>query len=202
MKADPDRIERMCSLYRAGHTLQQIGTVYGVTRERVRQIVTKAGVTRTQGGVGRRRIDRQTQALADRALRDEAKAQANFGCSYAELLSLNDGRRGWTARSRAKAFLDQRRNAAVRGIEWRMTFPEWCLVWSKSGKWDCRGRTADRYVMARRQDFGPYAVWNVYITTLAQNVADYQAELKKRGVECTDGYPRLPERAESLGVAA
>lgn len=39
-----DKWERMGALYRSGNTLQEIGDEFGVTRERVRQILRKSGV--------------------------------------------------------------------------------------------------------------------------------------------------------------
>lgn len=200
-KRNKEREVRVVQLYTTGHTLQQIGTVYGITRERVRQILKKAGFAGSDGGVAKRKQKRLEAKAQARLLRDEAKAQAAFGCGFDELLKHNDGKRGWTKGSKSRAFIQQRRAAQHRGIEWLMAFPEWCRVWDESGHWNERGRTANGYVMARRQDFGPYAAWNVYITTLAQNVVDYQAELKRRGVECPDGYRRLPERAAQLEAA-
>lgn len=203
-KRDTLREARMCRLYQEGHTLQQIGTVYGLTRERVRQIISKAGMTAKDGGIHRQTLNRQDVKAAEQLARRNASAQLWFGCDYATMLALNGGIKPWAKGERVKtrAYFNQMRSATHRGIEWRMTFPEWCRLWEESGLYDQRGRTADGYVMARIQDFGPYAPWNVYITTLRENVVDYQAELKKRGVECTDGYKRLPERAESLGIAA
>ena len=56
--ANPKRnLEReavICSLYRDGKTLQEVGDVFGLTRERVRQILRRAGVSPTQGGVRKR----------------------------------------------------------------------------------------------------------------------------------------------------
>lgn len=58
-----------------------------------------------------------------------------------------------------------------------------------------RGLGRERYCMARFGDVGPYSTGNVYITSCADNVRDYQAELKERGVLCADGYFRLPEKS-------
>jgi len=40
----PERNRRMVALYEHGLTLQDIGDLYGMTRERVRQITTREGV--------------------------------------------------------------------------------------------------------------------------------------------------------------
>lgn len=36
--------------YRSGETLQKIGTHYGISRERVRQILSRKGITKADGG--------------------------------------------------------------------------------------------------------------------------------------------------------
>lgn len=41
-------------------------------------------------------------------------------------------------------------------------------IWQRSGKWEQRGR-GQGYVMCRRGDSGPYAEWNVFIATAAEN---------------------------------
>ena len=46
LKRDWDIVER----YKSGQTLAAIGIVYGITRERVRQILKKNGITRMDGG--------------------------------------------------------------------------------------------------------------------------------------------------------
>jgi len=201
-KRNAERESRMCSLYAQGFTLAEIGTVYSMTRERVRQILKRAGMSSSQGGASKRAQRRKLQSDSRRQIRLNLQSQAQFGCDHATLLALNDGQLGYARASKARAFISQRTNARKRGIEWEMTFPEWWSVWEESGRYEQRGRRGDLYVMARRQDFGPYAAWNVYITTMSQNAADYQAELKRRGVACADGYKRLPERAKSLGASA
>jgi DNA-directed RNA polymerase sigma subunit (sigma70/sigma32) len=40
-----DRAATMIAMYRSGQTLQQIGSTFGVTRERARQILAKHGIT-------------------------------------------------------------------------------------------------------------------------------------------------------------
>lgn len=199
-KSDLTRDPRICDLYSRGFTLQQIGTVFGVTRERIRQIVKRNGMTADEGGIQQRAQERRARYVAGVASRREERAARIFGCTHAELMALNDGLSGYVRGTKGRGFLDQRRNAEKRGIEWQMNFPEWCQVWRDSGHFEERGRKGDLYVMARRQDFGPYAAWNVYITTMRQNVADYQAELKRRGVECADGYKRLPESLKRINA--
>jgi hypothetical protein len=71
-----------------------------------------------------------------------------------------------------KAYTQHKSNAKQRGIPFLLTFEEWKEVWLASGKWELRGRGADKYCMCRTGDAGAYAVGNVFIDRNAQNVSD------------------------------
>lgn len=188
----------MADLYRKGKTLQEIGDLYGVSRERVRQLIKKLGVSRHDGGIHLRgKLHAQRRADIKRARRD-ARFTKTYGCDHATAVSLNDGLNVCSKGSAADQYRFQRHNAQIRGVPWGLTFPQWMQIWTESGHLHERGRSRDAYCMARKHDKGGYVIGNVYITTLANNVSDYQAELKIRGVECADGWRRLPERAHHV----
>lgn len=197
--ANPQRnLEResvICALYREGRTLQEVGDVFGLTRERIRQILRRAGIAPDAGGSKERSRRRARERKQRSRIERDARTQATYGCYADELTALNQGQPRAAPNSLARAFIEQRRNAQQRGIEWALTFPEWVSVWEASGHIEERGRGGGLYCMARYHDIGPYEVGNVYITTCSGNTSDYQAELKRRGVECRDGFKRLPERA-------
>lgn len=52
-KKSDERADRMALMYRQGVTLAKIGNQYGLTRERVRQIIGKTGITAAEGGVSK-----------------------------------------------------------------------------------------------------------------------------------------------------
>lgn len=191
---DVARQASMCDLYRSGMTLQQVADRYGVSRERVRQMIVAAGVTSRDGGTKMRAKKRAQRKRSMAAQTRDAKAFVVFGCDYATAKRLNGGRAPWAHGTVAARYGAQRRNAQVRAIPWLITFPEWIAIWQASGHLDDRGRGRDSYCMARYHDKGGYEAGNVYIATIAQNVKDYQSELKRRGIECADGWKRLPER--------
>lgn len=68
-----------------------------------------------------------------------------------------------------KKYYQHKANAERRGILFLFTFDEWINIWKSSGKWDQRGRGSNQYCMARHNDEGPYAVWNVSIETNKTN---------------------------------
>lgn len=70
------------------------------------------------------------------------------------------------------SYYKHKQSANMRGIPFLLTFDEWCVLWSNSGKFAERGRRKGQYVMARHGDVGPYAVDNVKIVTCGENVSE------------------------------
>lgn len=182
-KTGPDkRASQMIALYRSGHTLVHTGAVFSVTRERVRQIITKyAGRLSATCG----------QSMITRSKRDRARAERNDRCLAKWGCGLDEYRRiraiekdmlaqGFGAyRTPRFAYSSQRNNARHRGIPWELTLGQWWSIWEASGKWEQRGR-GQGYVMCRRGDAGPYAVGNVFIATARENCSDRRQ--KKSGL--------------------
>lgn len=172
LSVDMDRAEAMASIYQAGKTLQEIGVLFGVSRERVRQIISKHhGLTGTDGGQHARAEAKRARTMARRNKRCLEK----YGCTYDQYRDLVEiGRKmrrdGATHnQTPTGAWFSQRRNAQNREIEWNLTLWDWWQIWQRSGHWDERGRSGDAYVMCRFEDSGAYEPGNVYIATLRHN---------------------------------
>jgi hypothetical protein len=181
-----ERAKTMAALYRDGYTLEQISKQYGISRERVRQLMTKhLGVRAKDGGQTKTARDRRERIQRQR----EDRMQMRAGCTVAQWEELHRISREMVAAGRGKyqtplaAFRSQRNNAKIRGIGWDLTLWQWWTLWEQSGHWSDRGRGFG-YVMCRKGDTGPYAVGNVYFATGAQNSSDGQ---RKRRVD-----PSLP----------
>jgi len=71
-----------------------------------------------------------------------------------------------------KAYSQHKSNAKTRNIEFKLTFDEWKQIWVDSGKWDQRGRGANKYCMCRIGDLGCYEIGNVFIGLGKINVSD------------------------------
>jgi hypothetical protein len=71
------------------------------------------------------------------------------------------------------------RNSKRRGIEFDMSYEEWLLVWTASGKLHLRGRQPGQYCMSRFNDTGGYTVENVEIISIEQNTYDRHAGRSK-----------------------
>jgi hypothetical protein len=157
------RASQMEALYRNGYTLEQIGEQYGVTRQRIQQVLKEYGLSAKDGGVKRR-----SQIAKDaRARKRDLDCYSKWGCSratYRKLLAT--GRDGGTRPTHA--FASQKKNAQKRKIGWQLTLGEWWDIWEQSGRWAERGR-GQGFVMCRVDDEGPYARGNVFIAPAREN---------------------------------
>lgn len=156
--AKDERAEKMANMYRQGITLAGIGATFGVTRERVRQILKRIGIAAKEGGGQKRSAVRRQQRETSR----EARSLAKWGMSCDEVQSL---RRSGVLH----AFKQQKRNAEARGITWDLSLAQWWDVWQTSGKWEQRGRGKGAYVMSRIQDAGGYEFGNVHVQLAEEN---------------------------------
>lgn len=164
-----ENIERM---FRTGNKQKDIGACYGISCQRVQQILSRRGVNRMDGGVIVRALLKYPDFSKREKQRDE-RATKMFGCSDDTLVQINGSRlsSGPHRKTIAGRFREQKANASTRGIIWEITLPEWWQIWQESGRWGDRG-TGKGYCMARYGDSGAYVVGNVYICTVGQNSSD------------------------------
>jgi hypothetical protein len=181
------RAQEMRQRYEDGETLESIGKRYGVTRERVRQIMTKEFGTNARDGGQAEQSRRRRREFHKK--RDARSIQA-WGCKYAEYRRIlkHPGKPTY-------AFSQQRKNAQQRGIGWEMTLWQWWKVWEKSDHWSERGRGRG-YGMCRTNDTGPYAVDNVYIATGVENIQDHW--VNRRARNCSHPVPSQGENAPAV----
>lgn len=197
---DGDTIARNDSmelLYRQGSTLDEIGQQYTITRERVRQILARRGITAVDGGAHLRVLASESMRMHDRKTLREQRSQHFFGCGIEEVKQLNDGLPLSLKGSFARIYTEQRKNAAARGIDWRITLAEYRKVWEDSGKWAERGRGKFKYCMCRTGDEGAYEIGNVTIHTNQKNGRD--AQLNHAGMFIEPKWRRPPNRRDELG---
>lgn len=83
-----------------------------------------------------------------------------------------------TARERYRI---QKVNAANRGIEFKLTFEEWCEWWMDTGHYHEYGRESGQYVMARNGDVGPYAIDNIRCLLASENIAEAPVNRVRNG---------------------
>lgn len=161
------RALEFADLYKSGKTLQEIADGAGITRERIRQLLKIAGVTR---------FDRKKPEKRPRF----NKTAHRHGISEEFLSELR-------ANGATKAWTEQKRSAKTRGIEWGLDLKTWYQIWLDSGHFEERGRGLGKYVMSRKGDSGGYFPGNVEIKLGSENsreaVEQWRGKVKKnRGV--------------------
>lgn len=175
------RADKMASMFRQGVTLAKIGAQFGMTRERVRQILAKHGVHSDEGGASMVATARKASAKQAR----ETRYLMQYGLPVEVVKQLQHDRV-------THAFNQQRQSAKNRGVVWNLTFAQWFAVWQSSGKLHLRGRGKGHYVMSRVSDAGCYELGNVHIQLATENskeaVSKWKGKTKaNRGVFCL--YP-------------
>lgn len=181
----PERTRRMCEAHDAGASMWDIAREWGVSRERVRQILKNHGGGRT--GAGQTERKRAARAGA-RALAWGASVAARYGCTPEQLEEVKRVGREMIAAGAGvettplRAYSMQKSNVQNNdGIEWRITFWEWWCAWRDSGRWAARGRGRG-YQLVRVDRSLPFRADNVEVidgSTRAARVAALRA-----GYEC------------------
>jgi Sigma-70, region 4 len=131
---DPARADGMEQRYRDGATLQTIGDEYNLTRERVRQILAKRGISLQDRGP----LAAQRERIA-RAAEVTAWLQDNGPATRHDILSEFELGRGELARmeteglvSRSRIIADPKPSNNLR-FDWDTTVAAVARVWEKSG---------------------------------------------------------------------
>ena len=136
-KSSSERNKSIISARCAGRTLASIGDEFGITRERVRQILAvsdKKNGTNLSHDAKRvrasRSSDRSLARLAAAQEKRSRKARGLYGCSYETLKTINPGPRGADLgkHSPARKYIEHKKSARRRGIEFQLTLVEWWKV--------------------------------------------------------------------------
>lgn len=163
-----DRDENIKAMYAAGMTLEKIGQRYGVTRERIRQILKKYGITSQDGGARKLAEIKNEKKAAARDSRYRAKHGIDFA-TYSEIK-----RAGGVI-----AYRTQKANAYKRDIPFRISLADFWRIWQESGKWAERGRGKGKYCLARYNDSGAYEVGNVWVCSFSENCREARSRSKR-----------------------
>ncbi|MBI3529509.1 MAG: hypothetical protein HY067_16275 [Betaproteobacteria bacterium] len=173
------RNQEICNRYAAGETLAAIGSCFGISSERVRKILKKFGLDKTNGGLAiRNRNKPRKPPVKPYSLRV-------YGCTAAELDKFTHAER--------LAFLQQRTNGKRTDVPWRLTLPQWCDFWFRSGKWTQRGRGPFKYGLCRIDSSGAFSVENVLILKNSRSA--------RREIRATNQLPALEFHREAWILA-
>ncbi|WP_401733500.1 sigma factor-like helix-turn-helix DNA-binding protein [Stenotrophomonas muris] len=175
-----DRIEAMTAMYKGGKTLQQIGDLFGITRERVRQLMRKSGLTRHDGGIHVTAAAKRAEASVRRAASREEAAKRVYGVTYAEAIALNEGRRLGSAGCLAQKFREKKHNVVSKtGCEWSLSLRDYVNVITKADL--PIGRGSSDGVLVRRDTSIGYVDGNVQIVPFGWYVQQMRIAEKKAG---------------------
>ena len=143
------RNREICARYAAGETLAAIGSSFKISAERVRKILKKNGLDKSNAGLAIRNLNKPCKAPV------EPYSLRVYGCTTEELEKFPPAER--------QAFLQQKTNVKRTDVSWRLTLPEWSAIWFRSGKWSQRGRGPFRCGLCRIDSNGAFAVENVLV---------------------------------------
>lgn len=176
-----ERKEAIKAMFHDGKTMQEIGDEYGITRERVRQILKKLGIVYKDGGAHVRGLRVAGAKLNKRRSVRNLRTLAYYGCTHAEALNINGGMILSMPGSPADTYKDSRRSAIKNGFGWEITLPEWWDIWASSGKWAKRGRDTTHFAMYRKDEQLPFRPDNLEILRFGEGIARLRKREAARG---------------------
>lgn len=134
IKASKERDCDMCNMFRDGIVLEEIGNKYNITRERVRQILRRHGLTRFDGG--QHVITLQKKQKQD-ALRKERRTKR--AAKYGVTLEVFDKLAKRVSSHAMARFREIRWHVSAgtypykKGVEWDLTLLDYANTWEKAG---------------------------------------------------------------------
>ena len=159
------RDQEIIAFYKEGKTLQEIGDIYGLSRERIRQLLKMNGLNSMDGGKILHNIFKKIHCIK-KVSPQELKCLNSYGCSREVRNCFGKPHLKGTL---AYSYHNQKSNALSRGLLFNLTLPEWVEIWRQSGHLHERGKGSGKYVMARFSDSGGYTKDNVQIITHNEN---------------------------------
>ncbi len=150
-------------MFLAGMTLQAIGNIYSISRERVRQIMFKRGFLGFDGGAF---LGWEQKALARQEAR-QARYQRKYGCSYEEFKELKalgkqmlkDGIGLY--HTPLYAWRQQKHTYLCQGVAYELSLWDFWTLWRDSGHFNERGQ--GRYGLCRKDTSKGFTKDNVFI---------------------------------------
>lgn len=186
LAAHNERTERMASMYRQGVTLEKIGQQFGISRQRVNQLLKRVGINKDSGGA--------SVPARHKHQKKEASLHARFMAKYGQPPEVV--RELQKARI-THAYSQQRQSASNRGIDWNLDFASWFSIWKTSGKLHLRGKGKGKYVMSRIRDDGAYELGNVHIQLATENSREAVEKWRGKVKENRGVFLLYPGRAKA-----
>ena len=120
------RNEGIVASFMAGESMKEIGNRLGLSREYIRQVIAKHGMTAAQGGFAH-----QVALKREAKRKQKEERQAQLKSKFLEQWGTPRG--AVSANPEVLAYLGFRWNVKRRGITNTLTFFQWKDIWAKSG---------------------------------------------------------------------
>lgn len=170
---EDEALEDMKTMYLSGSTMQVISDKYRISREYVRQKLAAIGITGKSPHKKKIAIKNKKQRQSLQKMKTALRVKKSWGFTLDEYnLHISIYGNKSDLNSPMSKFSNQRGSAKRRNIKWQFTFKQWFSAWVESGFYEKRGLGIDLYVMARKNDSGPYSKNNIYFCTGSKNVKD------------------------------
>lgn len=175
-----DRDKELIEMFKSGATYNGLAERYGVSKQRIHQILKREGVSSAEGGC----TVRTARKTAENYIAKEAAYLKKYGCTLSQYEEIENMRKSMQAAGKTwqttplAAYYGQKSSAKYRGVPFKLTLWEWWSIWKGSGRWDERGLGMRGYVMCRHGDQGAYEVGNVFIDKSVNNVASAKREAR------------------------
>lgn len=180
MHPQTERNEAICRKFKSDMNMGEIAAAYGVSRQRIQQILAREEIYWMDGGAHLHAEAARAKTREDRARRREARALRTYGCSYAEMVKLNMGMSASDIGSPAFKYRDQRRNAKRDGVTFEISFPVWVGIFERSGGISNRGLYANGLVLGRKDKSKGFTLDNVHVVTLSENAHNTRMQALER----------------------
>lgn len=164
----------ICDLFKKGTTITRLAIRFGVSRQRIQQIISDNGLTRHDGGYS---VIKQTK---DQIKKIEKKRQIFIKES---ILGMPMEKYKHLLKYRPRpyyVYLRQRLNALQRGIEWSLSFGQWWMFWEDSGQWENHGRGFNKFVLTRKNYKKGFHLDNVEIAVFSEYLRNPTIDRTKR----------------------
>lgn len=125
-------------------TMEQIGDLFNVNKERIRQILNCHNITKHDGGASLRRAIANQSKDADKQAAKKKRCLRLYGCTPEERDNY-----GWHARSGTLTYKYKvfKHNCINRKIVFKLTLLEWIEIWMQSNHLAEMGTGKGRYYM-------------------------------------------------------
>lgn len=163
------RNRTIATAFKAGTPMPDLAKAYGLTRQGVQLILKQMNLGAKDGGAGLRAKQRKQTTATLKILNKEQQCATRWGCSLEQWQLLRSMHPSFHHTPIAR-FIQHRNNVLRKKLRWSLTLWQWWSEWNDSGRYHERGRQKQSYCMARRQNTGDYAVGNVVIMSIQDNL--------------------------------